>query len=221
MQPIRILIADDHPLIRDGIRMRLDAEPSMKVVGEAATGEEAIALIPTLQPDVVLMDLKFSNGSSMNGIEATQHITQHYPNVNILVITMFEDDSVLAAIRAGAKGYVLKGADSVEVLRAIHAVNNKEGVFSPSILRRMQDFIKDPQRTASHKLFPELTNREHEILALIATGYTNDTIAEKLSLSRGTIRNQVSIIYSKIGVDGRLEAIELARQKGLGKSFIG
>jgi DNA-binding NarL/FixJ family response regulator len=213
MDSIRILIADDHPVFRYGLRALLSAEPTTEVVGEATTGEEAIEKALSLQPDVILMDL---NMPGVNGIEATRRILAETPHVSILVLTMFDDDdSVFAAMRAGARGYLLKGAEGEETVRAISVVNSGEAIFSPSIARRLMQYFGASRPTALPQLFPDLTEREREILTLIAQGYTNPAIAEKLVLSPKTVRNHVSNIFSKLQVAGRAEAIIRARDAGL------
>jgi DNA-binding NarL/FixJ family response regulator len=207
------LIADDHPVFRYGLRALLSAEPTTEVVGEATTGEEAIEKALSLQPDVILMDL---NMPGVNGIEATRRILAETPHVSILVLTMFDDDdSVFAAMRAGARGYLLKGAEGEETVRAISVVNSGEAIFSPSIARRLMQYFGASRPTALPQLFPDLTEREREILTFIAQGYTNPAIAEKLVLSPKTVRNHVSNIFSKLQVAGRAEAIIRARDAGL------
>jgi DNA-binding NarL/FixJ family response regulator len=213
MDRIRILIADDHPVFRYGLRALLSAEQTTEVVGEATTGEEAIEKALSLQPDVILMDL---NMPGVNGIEATRRILAQTPHVSILVLTMFDDDdSVFAAMRAGARGYLLKGAEGEETVRAIQVVRGGEAIFSPSIARRLMQYFGASRSTALPQLFPDLTEREREILTLIAQGYTNPAIAEKLVLSPKTVRNHVSNIFSKLQVAGRTEAIIRARNAGL------
>ncbi|MDQ5852124.1 MAG: response regulator transcription factor [Chloroflexota bacterium] len=213
--PIRVLIADDHPLFRSGMRALLTADPDTEVVGEATTGEEAVALAERLQPDVVLMDLKMPG---TGGIEATRHILRTSPSARILVVTMFEDDhSVFTAIRTGARGYVLKGANPDEVLRAIRVVAGGEAIFSPSVATRLIEFFGNLQVGALPQAFPELTEREREILALIAQGSSNAEIARHLSLSTKTIANHVSNIFSKLQVADRAQAMLRARAAGLGQ----
>lgn len=213
MNAVRVLIADDHPVFRYGLRALLSAEPTTEVVGEATTGEEAIQFARTLLPDVILMDL---NMSGINGIEATQRILAAQPTVAILVLTMFDDDdSVFAAMRAGARGYLLKGAEVEETVWAIHGVNEGEAIFSPTIARRLMHYFGAPRPTRPAQVFPELTEREREILTLIAQGYTNPAIAEQLVISPKTVRNHVSNIFSKLQVAGRAEAIIRARDAGL------
>ncbi len=215
METIRIVIADDHPVFRYGLRALLSAEPGTEVVGEATTGSEAIALATTLLPDILLMDL---NMPDVNGIEATRQIGQLVPQVGILVITMVDDDdSVFAAMRAGARGYLLKGAEGDETVRAIHAVSHGEAIFSPAIARRLIQFFNSPSPVAAPQVFPELTEREHELLDLIAQGYTNAAIAEQLVISPKTVRNHVSHIFAKLQVAGRADAIIRARDSGLGR----
>ena len=213
MERIRILIADDHPVFRYGLRALLAAEPTTEVIGEATTGEEAIAKVSSLQPDVILMDL---NMPVVNGIEATRRILEMTPHLSILVLTMFDDDdSIFAAMRAGARGYLLKGAGGEETMRAIHAVSSGEAIFSPAVARKLMQYFGARRPTAPPQAFPELTEREREILTLIAQGYTNAAIAEKLVLSPKTVRNHVSNIFSKLQVADRAEAIIRARDAGL------
>ena len=215
---IRVLVADDHPVFRRGMRAILGAEPDTELVGEATDGEEAIARALELRPDVILMDLNMPN---LNGIEATRRILEASPNTAILMLTMFEDDkSIFAAMRAGAHGYVLKGADGAEMLRAIHAVANGEAIFSPTITRRLTGYFATPggePKASSVQAFPNLTEREHDILSLIAEGYTNSAIASRLYLSPKTVRNYVSSIFTKLEVSDRSQAIVRAREAGLGK----
>ncbi len=214
---IRVLVADDHPVFRRGMRAILGAEPGTELVGEATDGEEAISLASKLQPDVILMDL---NMPKLTGIEATHQILEASPNTAILMLTMFEDDkSIFAAMRAGAHGYVLKGADGAETLRAIHAVANGEAIFSPTITQRLTGYFAAPggePKTSSVQAFQSLTDREHEILSLIAEGYTNNAIASRLYLSPKTVRNYVSSIFTKLEVSDRSQAIVQARKAGLG-----
>lgn len=212
----RILIADDHPVFRFGMRALIEAQRDMVVVGEAETGTDAIRLVESLQPDVVLMDI---NMPDLNGIEATQQISQKTPDVTVLIITMFDDDTVFTAMQAGARGYLLKGAKGDETLRAIRAVANGEVIFSPGVAEQMMRFFARGIGTSPpvpDLPFPELTTREREILDFIAGGLTNNAIAEKLVLSPKTIRNHVSNIFSKLQVATRSEAIIKARDAGLG-----
>jgi DNA-binding NarL/FixJ family response regulator len=213
MEPIAVLIADDHPMFRFGVRARLSAEPDVVIAGEAASGEEAVALTAELVPDVVLMDL---NLPGINGIEATRQIREAAPAVAVLVVTMFDDDSVFAAMRAGARGYLLKDADAEEMVRAIRAVAHGEAIFSPAVARRLQSYFATPPSSVPAPVFPELTVREREVLALLAEGYTNQAIAQRLFLSPKTVRNYVSNIFSKLQVADRSEAMLRARDAGLG-----
>jgi DNA-binding NarL/FixJ family response regulator len=211
---IRILIADDHTLFRDGLNALLSSIADAEVVGQAASGDEAIAKAAELTPDVVLMDIQMPG---VNGIEATRRILEVNPAVGIVVLTMFEDeDSVFAAMRAGARGYILKGADQNEMLRAIRAVANGEALFGPAIANRLIAFFAAKPDTPPAP-FPELTEREREILHLIATGLSNSEIADTLFLSPKTVRNHISSIFSKLQVAGRAQAIVRAREAGFGK----
>jgi DNA-binding NarL/FixJ family response regulator len=213
MECIRVLIADDHPLFRDGVRTLLRSVPDTEVVGEVATGEDAIVQAAVLQPDVILMDLHMPG---LNGIEATRAILHTSPHIGILVLTMFEeDDSVFAAMRAGARGYLLKGADQGEILRAIHAVSHGEAIFSPAIAGRLTQYFATLGHAALPAAFPDLTEREREVLSLIAKGHSNGEIADRLVLSQKTVRNHVSNIFSKLQVADRAQAIIRAREAGL------
>jgi DNA-binding NarL/FixJ family response regulator len=213
MEKIRILIADDHAHFRGGLNALLLSAADCEVIGEAATGEQAIELAAALQPDVILMDI---NMPSINGIEATRRILHTSPHISVLVLTMFDDDdSVFAALRAGARGYLLKGALKAEILRAIRGVGSGEAIFGPAIAKRLMSFFAG-LRPAAVQAFPELTDREREILAMIAQHLTNPEIADRLSLSQKTVRNHVSNIFSKLQVIDRAQAIIRAREAGLG-----
>ena len=212
MDSLRILIADDHPLFRKGMRTLLTATADTEVIGEATTGREVIELAAALQPDVILMDLQMPG---VNGIEATRQILQDSPNIRILVVTLFEDDaSVFTALRAGARGYILKDAKEDEILRAIRAVGSGEAIFSPAIATRLMEFFATPRPSASKEIFPTLTDREREILQLIARGSTNHDIARQLVLSVKTVNNYVSNIFGKLQVTDRAQAIIRARDAG-------
>ncbi len=212
--PIRILIADDHPLFRGGLRALLDSVADTEVVGEAATGEDAVGQALSLLPDVVVMDI---NMPGINGIEATRLIRDETENVNVLVMTMHDDDeAVFAAIKAGAHGYELKGAAQDETLRAIRAVANGEAIFGPQIAERLQRFLAAPPSLDPSVAFPQLTDRELEILQLLAQRQTNAEIAANLFLSQKTVRNYVSAIFAKLQVADRAEAGLVARAAGLG-----
>src|SRR3712207_77446 len=214
---IRVLIADDHPFFRDGLRVLLEATPDTEMVGEATDGNEAIALAGELRPDVILMDLRMPG---MGGVEATRNILQVNPDAAILVVTMVEeDDSVFAAMRAGARGYLLKGADKEEMLLAIRAVARGEAIFGPGIARRLIQYFSSPPQPARtpRSTFPELTDREREILDLVAAERNNEEIAGRLFLSLKTVRNYVSNIFTKLQVADRAQAIVRAREAGLGQ----
>src|SRR5438067_10768781 len=196
MDPLRVLIADDHPLFRHGLSTLLNASPDFEVVGEATSGEEVVTTAAKLQPDVVLMDIHMPGG---NGIEATRRILHTSPHIRILIITMFEDDaSVFTAMRAGARGYMLKDAQKADMLAAIRAVGRGEAIFSPAIASRLIDFFAAPRPAVPLQAFPELTEREREILDLIAKGHSNTEIATHLVLSPNTVRNYVSNVFSKL-----------------------
>lgn len=212
-KPIQILIADDHPVFRFGLRALLEAQSDMVVMGEAESGTEAVKMAQSHQPDVLLMDI---NMPGLNGIEATKEITAVLPSTAVLIITMFDDETVFTALQAGARGYLLKGAQGDETLRAIRAVANGEVIFSPGVAEQVMAFFAWGGKKNVPDLFPELTPREREILELLARGLTNSAIAEKLVLSPKTIRNQVSTIFSKLQVASRSEAIVKARDAGLG-----
>jgi DNA-binding NarL/FixJ family response regulator len=211
----RVLVADDHTVFRYGMRAMLANVRGFEVVGEASTGEEAVEKAADLIPDIVLMDIQMPG---MNGIEATRRIVQANPGVGVVVLTMFgDDDSVFAAMRAGAKGYVLKGADAEEVLKVLNAVAQGEAHFGPEIARRLMGFFSAPKPAAPYEAFPELTAREAEVLDLIARGMSNADIAQRLYLSQKTVRNHISNIFLKLQVADRAQAIVRAREAGLGR----
>jgi DNA-binding NarL/FixJ family response regulator len=211
-EPLTILIADDHPLFRKGLRALLATVPQIQVVGEAASGSEAARLAAQLQPNLVLMDLQMPGG---DGLSAIRQITAAHPHIHILVVTMFEDDdSVFAAMRAGARGYVLKDMDDDEMLRAIVAVGHGEAIFSPAIATRIMAFFANrPAQTPAP--FPDLTDSERKVLRLMARGLANDAIAAQLGFSPKTVRNYVSAIFGKLHVADRAQAIVRARDEGL------
>ena len=214
MDRIRVLIADDHPLFREGLHGLLESLDDTEVVGEATTGTEVIREAKALQPDVILMDIKMPG---INGIEATRAIVAASPHVSILMITMLEDDeSVFAAMRAGARGYVLKGAGQAEILRAIRAVASGEAIFGPGIAKRVLGFFAAARPSVPSRVFPELSERETELLDLLAQGRTNQEIADQLGLTLKTVRNHVSNIFSKLQVADRAQAVLRAREAGLG-----
>ena len=213
--PLRVLLADDHPVFRKGLRALLTSLPEATVVAEAADGEQAVRLAAEQEPDVVVMDL---NMPGVNGVEASRRIIAAHPGTGVLVLTMFEDDdSVFAAMRAGARGYLLKGADEEELLRAIHGVARGEAIYGPAIARRILAFLTRPLSAYDKQLFPQLSAREREVLDLIAAGVANTDIARRLFLSPKTIRNHVSSIFTKLQVADRAQAIVRARAAGLGR----
>jgi len=210
---IRVVVADDHPVFRSGLRTLVQESPDLSFVAEAADGEEAIALCREHAPDVVLMDIRMPRTS---GVEATRRIVAEQPMVGILMLTMLEDDtSVFAALRAGARGYVLKGAAPDEILRAIVAVAAGEALFGPVVAAKIATFLQPDARATSHP-FPSLSSRERDILDRIASGRTNTAIAEELLLSEKTVRNNVSNIFAKLHATDRSQVIIKARQAGLG-----
>jgi DNA-binding NarL/FixJ family response regulator len=213
MESIRILIVDDHLLFRDGLRTLIDSAPDCKLVGEATSGREAVSRAAELQPDVILMDVKMPD---MDGIQATRQVIRTSPHICILVLTMLEDDnSVFTAMRAGARGYLLKGASHDEVLRAIRAVAAGQAIFSPGIATRLMDFFNAMHPTKVPDVFPELTDREREVLGFIAQGHNNTEIARELVISPKTVSNHITNILSKLQVADRAEAIIKAREAGL------
>ena len=214
MEPIHVLVADDHRLYREGVRKMLGMAPDIEIVGEATTGDEAITQALALQPDVILMDLKMPG---VNGIEATRRILYASPRIGVLVLTMFEtDETVFAAMRAGARGYLLKDVDQEDVIRAVKAVSRGDAIFSPAIAERLIHYFAAFRPSAADLAFPELTDREREILQLIAQGHSNSEIAERLLLRTKTVQNHVSNIFSKLQVADRAQAIVRARDAGLG-----
>jgi DNA-binding NarL/FixJ family response regulator len=214
MESIHVLVADDHRLYREGVRKMLGMAPDIEIVGEATTGDEAITQALALQPDVILMDLKMPG---VNGIEATRRILYASPRIGVLVLTMFEtDETVFAAMRAGARGYLLKDVDQEDVIRAVKAVSRGDAIFSPAIAERLIHYFAALRPSAADLAFPELTDREREILQLIAQGHSNSEIAERLLLRTKTVQNHVSNIFSKLQVADRAQAIVRARDAGLG-----
>jgi DNA-binding NarL/FixJ family response regulator len=213
MDNLRVLIADDHPLFRKGLRALLDSIPGIEYVGEATTGEEAIALSASLQPDLIIMDIQMPG---RNGIESTRQIVQTSPHIRVLIVTLFEDnESVFAAMRAGARGYVLKDTDEEEMIQAIRAAGAGQAIFSPAIAARLADFFASPHSILPRSAFPSLTDREREILGLISQGKPNAVIARQLELTPKTVSNYVSNILTKLQVVDRAEAILRAKEAGL------
>lgn len=212
--PLRVIIVDDHPPFRAGLRALLVTDERLVVVAEASTGAAAIAAVASSAPDVVLMDVHMPG---VDGVEATRRIIDAAPHVAIVVLTMHDDDgTVFAALRAGARGYLLKGASRAELLRAIHAAAAGEALFGAAIARRMMAYFGRPAPAAAPP-FSELTGREHEILELVAAGRSNTDIADRLGVAPKTIRNHVSTIFAKLQVRDRAEAIVRAREAGLGE----
>jgi DNA-binding NarL/FixJ family response regulator len=216
---IRVLVADDHASFRSGLRSLLATASDIELAGEAATGDDAIRLAGSAQPDVVLMDV---NMPGLDGIEATRRLVDGAPHVAVLVLTMHDDDeTVFAAIRAGARGYLLKGATRAEILRAVRSVAAGDAIFGPGVARRLMAYFAQPAPAGVNRPFPELTEREHEILDLVARGRSNAEITAQLVLSPKTIRNHISNIFAKLQVRDRAEAIVRAREAGLGGSAHG
>jgi DNA-binding NarL/FixJ family response regulator len=212
MDTLTVLIADDHPVFRKGLRALLASMPEVELAGEATTGEEAIRLAEQLQPDIVLMDLNMPGGG---GLVAIRQIVQTSPHIRVLVVTMFQDDdSVFAALRAGARGYVLKDMNDADISRAILAAGRGEAIFSPAIAGRLMTFFS-ARPALPAEIFPELTDSERNVLKLMSQGLSNDLIARQLSYSPKTVRNYVSNIFSKLQVADRAQAIVKARQAGL------
>ena len=214
-EAVRVLLADDHPVYRDGLAALLGSLDGVEVVGTAADGVEAVDRARDLQPDVVVMDVQMPR---LDGIEATRAITADSPHIGVVVLTMAEEDQTLfAAMRAGARGYLLKGANQAEIVRAITAVAQGEAIFGPAIARRVAEFFAAAPVASAGSPFPQLTTREHEILALVAAGRSNAQIATELYLSPKTVRNNVSNIVAKLHVADRAAAIIQARNAGLGR----
>jgi DNA-binding NarL/FixJ family response regulator len=213
-EPIRVMLADDHPVYRDGLAALLASVPGVEVVATAGDGDEAVRQAAELQPDVVVMDVQMPG---MDGIEATRRVTADSPHIGVVVLTMAEDDSTLfAAMRAGARGYPLKGANQAEIVRAITAVAQGEAIFGPAVASRVAEFFAGVP-VSSDLIFPQLTAREREILSLVAAGRSNAQIASTLFLSPKTVRNNVSNIFAKLHVADRATAIIHAREAGLGQ----
>jgi DNA-binding NarL/FixJ family response regulator len=207
--PVRVLVADDHPLFREGVRTMLAATDDLDVVAEARDGAEALALLGEHQVDVALLDV---NMPGISGIDAAATVAVDFPDTAVLILTMFADDaSVFAALRAGARGYVLKDAERDDLLRAIRAVAQGEAIFSPSVAARVLDFFAHRHPSVAPEEFPMLTTRERDVLHLLAQGRSNPAIAAQLGLSRKTTSNYVSAILTKLQVSTRAEAAERAR----------
>jgi len=213
-EPIRVLIADDHPPVRAGVRALLCFATGIKVVAEAETSDDAIRAAAEHQPDVIMMDLRMPG---VGGVEATRTVVRDSPHIAVLVLTMVEDnDTIFAALRAGARGYLLKESGPEELARAVHAVARGEFITSPGVARRISSFFATTYADRPPRAFPALTEREREILGLIAQGKNNSHIAQHLFLSPKTVRNHISNIFAKLHVADRAEAIVRAREAGLG-----
>ena len=207
---ITVLVADDHAMVREGLRALLSSMEGYELVGTASTGADAVREAVLLKPDLLVLDIGFPD---LNGIEVVRRLAKAAPLVKILMLTMYDDDeSILGAVRAGALGYVLKGADADDLLRAIEAVAAGEAIFGPGLARRALQVLSAPPEPA----FAQLTPREREVLVLIASGLSNQAIAAKLKLSTNTISNHISSIFGKLQVGSRAEAIVRARSAGLG-----
>lgn len=215
-EPIRVFVADDHKLFREGLIALLQAAAETAVVGEAGTGRQALAQVAELRPDVVLMDIMMPD---MNGIEATRRIVADHDGVYVIMLTMLEDDdSLFAAMCAGARGYILKGADKAEVLRTVTAAAQGQALFGPTVASRLTAFFQSAEEQAlSLTPFPELTGREREVLALIAEGRSNAQIAGLLHIASKTVSNHISSIFNKLQVADRAQAIVKAREAGMGE----
>ena len=217
-EPVRIMVVDDHRLFRDGLIALLGDATDTQVVGVAATGAEAIEELASARPDVVLMDIMMPD---MNGIEATRKIRAEHPETQVVMLTMLEDDdSLFAAMCAGAHGYILKGSDKADVLRTVRAVASGEALFGPAIAEKLTAFFQQAEGEGmSVSPFPELTDREREVLDLIAGGLDNATIADQLYISGKTVSNHISNVFAKLHVSDRAQAIVAAREAGLGRGL--
>ncbi len=214
MTDIRVVIADDHPIVREGMSALLTSLPGFVVAGVAATGREAVREVVTTRPDVAVLDLLMPD---LDGIAATKEIARAAPDVAVLVLTMFsDDDSVFAAMRAGARGYLVKGAEQDEIARAIRAVAAGEAIFGPAVAQRVLRFFSGP--STPDVPFPELTARERQILDLLAAGLPNGAIGARLGVAQKTVANNVSAIFAKLQVADRAAAIIRARDAGLGRA---
>ena len=217
--PVRVVIADDHPMFRYGLRAVLDAAEEVTVVGEAADGQQLLTVVDQTRPDVVLTDLTMPG---LDGATATRRLLDRHPGLGVLALTMHDDDQALfGALRAGARGYLLKGADKAEILRAVLAVAAGEAVYGAAVARRIVEFFTGAQQRYAAQVFPELTGREREVLELVAAGCGNHEIARRLVLSEKTVRNHVAAILLKLEVSDRAAAVARARDAGLGSSSQG
>lgn len=213
-EPIDVVLVEDHPTFRLGLRNRLELEPGISVVGEAGSGEEAVDLVADLAPDVVIIDL---NLPGMGGIDLIRRLGLSAPRVGVLVLTMLDDESVFEAVRAGARGYLLKDAEPERIVSAVRAVAAGEAVFSGAVARRLMNLVSEPGSVSRGKAFAELTDREHQILTLVAEGLSNAAIGQRLNIRPKTVRNYVSNVLTKLQVVDRAEAIVRAHRAGLGE----
>jgi len=212
---VRVVIADDHPMVRYGLRAVLDTHEQLSLVGEAQTGRELVDVVAATKPDVVITDLHMPD---LNGAAATRLLLEQRPDLGVLILTMHDDDeSVFEAMRAGARGYLLKGADRAELVSTVLALARGETVFGPSVARRIVGFFLESTLRYSGNTFPSLTSREREVLDLVAAGKRNGEIARGLQLSEKTVRNHLSAIFTKLQVTDRSAAIVRAREAGLGR----
>jgi DNA-binding NarL/FixJ family response regulator len=210
--PLRVVIADDHPVIRDGLSALLSSVPGLEVVATAATGREAVRAAVTETPDVLVLDVQMPD---LDGVAAATEVLRAAPSVAVLMLTMFDDDdTVFAAMRAGAHGYLLKGATQEEIVRGIHAVAAGEAIFGPGIARRVLGLLAGADRSAEP--FGELTQRERQVLELLAAGLTTTAVGTRLGLAPKTVTNHASAVFAKLGVSGRAEAVARARRAGMG-----
>ncbi|MGH9179881.1 MAG: response regulator [Acidimicrobiales bacterium] len=212
--PIRVVVADDHPIVREGMRLLFQSRPDVEIVGEAGTGGDAVALAAATVPDVVIMDVHMPG---LNGIEATRRVVAENPSVGVLVVTMYDDDeTVFAAMRAGARGYLLKGAEQDEIVAAVTAVSRGDALFGAPVAARILSYFAQPL-PGWKSAFPELTERERQVLDLVASGRNNPAIGQALGMSTKTVANNVSNILTKLHAADRAEAIIRARDAGLGR----
>ncbi len=211
--PLRVVIADDHPTFRDGLRAVLARAPDLVIVGEASSGEEALAAVAAKSPDVVVMDVMMPG---IGGVEATRRLVADRPGIGVLVLTMSDaDETVYAALRAGARGYLLKDVDAPDLVAAVRAVAAGQALFGPAVAARISTFFA---AGVAARPFPELSEREREVLELMARGLDNAGIAHRLHLAPKTVRNHVSAVLVKLHAAGRAQAVAQARDAGLGNN---
>lgn len=214
-KPIRVMLSDDHRFFRDGVRSMLQALPDIEVVCEASSGDECVRLAGEFHPNIILMDVQMPG---LNGMEATRIITRANPSVGIIILSMFEDtEMLLAAMRAGARGYILKDADEEELIRSVRAVARGEALFSPAVANRLIGYLAASGPITPRMAFPDLSEREIEVLEHLARRKDNQYIADLLGVSLKTVRNHISSILAKLSLSDRDEAAERARQAGLGE----